>query len=274
MYLLIGSDADAVCRSVARALRERGREPFIDDNPTLAPFPRSRLEGVLVCQQGAPVPASPAADRQSAAARLEARAALLAMLWALECPVVNRTRADLWYRARRSLVEWHSVLRRHDLAPAAGQITNSVAAARRFASAWHGHAIYRPLSSRARYPLDSEAQWQEFARVLMHLPGCLIEPLAPPRIFASLIDATVYWSECPSIDSAERERVESGLRQLGKTLDVSVLELELGLRPSSHDSHPAVASACLDLSLDLGRYAVPDQQMMVDDILRLLQATH
>ena len=119
MYLLLGDLNDLACSGVFALLERRGFQARRIGDPTLAPFMFAwRFDNLdsssqLVCEDGTQL-----SDREIdgvlvtkpekltatdwnpndlAYAQAETDAALLAWLWSLDCPVINRYPAALWF---------------------------------------------------------------------------------------------------------------------------------------------------------------------------------
>jgi len=244
VYLLVGGESDARCERIGQRLSELRLDWCSVADPLSGPLPH--LDGVLT-----PWPRDgPQPGREQAAA-------LLGWLWELDCRVVNRLPAHLWLRPRRSPLEWQPTLHEHGIAMVAGQITNDVLAARRFADRWAGHVTYRPIASPTRYRVTSDADFSELAKLVEYVPVCLLQPTRD-GFFACAIGGDVLWSE-PVCDESWRTRTTQALQTLAATLKLDVLELEFGRTDD--------APVCVNVELfpDLEQYA--DQQQSVVDAL-------
>ena len=288
MFLLIGHESDPCCRYVAAALRDRGQPVLLTPEPlagamsftwrldpggstsTVQPsgqpvIDAAALRGVLVRARGGPVDPAGWVPEDLAYARAEAQAALLAWLWTLRCPGVNRLSADLWFRRQQPLLEWRALLQRCGLPAPAVQITNDLAAARRFAARRAGAVTYAPLTVAARYPVDDDRQWSELAGVLSRLPVCLLEPCDGRPSHGCVVGRQVIWDSREDPTPAERAQLAPSLRRLAAELGLTTLEIELrrvddgGLR-------------CVDVAPDprLDRYDVAGQQALVAALVEAL----
>jgi len=87
-------------------------------------------------------------------------AALLAWLWSLPCPVINRYPSALWYRPQMPLLAWQRLLRSCGIPTMETLVTNVESEARDFrrhlARNGVAGAVYGPLTSNARYLLGGD----------------------------------------------------------------------------------------------------------------------
>lgn len=251
MYLLIGHDRDPCCRIVQTMLHERGHsvcltaDPLVNEHVFSWNLETTRsasnlrhanesaadhvLQGVLVRAQGGPLDSANWDRVDFAYMQAEAHAALVAWLRDLPCPVVSRPTADLWFRSLRPFPEWRALFLQCGLPTLAACVTNDLAAAQRFASAWDGAAIYAPLTSSTRYPVVDAEQWRELAKVLEHIPACLIEPCSGPRSYVTIVGRHVVWSCLPDSTASRRAVLEQALYKLAAALQQTVLQVELQL---------------------------------------------
>lgn len=246
MYLLVGSETDACCTQVLAALAARGHEARLVANPfaapvrftwrldsrhsagTLAigddpPLDADDIEGLLV---RAPALIDPrgwtAADLAYTHAELQA--ALVAWLWSLRCPVVNRYPASVWYRPQAPLLAWHAVLARCGLDVMETLVGNVAAEARAFAERLGGDAvIYAPLTSDARYVVASEDEWAGVAAMQRCMPVCLTAPHGAPHL-ACVVGERVVWDGAPPRGAA---RLETRLRRFARRVGLAFVEVDL-----------------------------------------------
>ena len=99
------------------------------------------------------------ADDDLSYMRSEGMAALLAWLHALDCTVVGRLSDDGWYRPRRPLPEWVSVLAGCGL-PTPRVVVTNVADDATLERQWSGRARYQPLTSSRSYTIAGDG-WAE-----------------------------------------------------------------------------------------------------------------
>jgi hypothetical protein len=249
MYLVIGSELDACCRRVVAALRAQGQpvrlcaDPLAGevasvwsldgdrltgqlrwaDGPALA---IEQVRGVLLRPNGIMLDVAGWSPEDLAYVRTEWQAALLAWLWSLPCPVINRISDDLWFRPQRPFPEWCTLLRRCGLPTPAIRVTNDPAAARQFAARW-GEVTYAPLTSPTRYPIAGERPWAELDKVMQRMPVCLMEPCADQPIIAVVVGQAVVWAERGPASDRRFMALEDGLRRLAATLGLATCEVEL-----------------------------------------------
>jgi hypothetical protein len=291
MYLLIGYENDPCIRIVCACLRNHGHkvytiaEPLSGDTSLCWKFDTahsqssfrwceepaivgSALQGVLLRGTGEATNPGGWDPADLAYVNVETRAALIAWLQSLACPVVNRLTADLWFRPRRPLVAWHTLFLSCGLPTLAIQMTNDLTTARQFADRWHGELIYAPLTSSVRYPVVMTQQWSELARLMEHLPVTLLEPYQGTACYATIVGRRVIWSDESGLTVAEREAVEAGLRQLAFVLQVDLVQVELLV--GTHGPR------CIDVNI-FPQFAVhsPEEQMALGEgIVTLLTGSH
>src|SRR3954470_21676717 len=202
MHLLLGHDGDLCCRRVRDALEGRGwatqvvANPLVDparfswrlDNErsltSLAferepPFADDDIAGVLVRSAGWIDPAGwEPGDLPYVQA--ESQSALLAWLWSLHCPVVNRYTPAVWYRPRAPLLSWHRALGRSGLPIPETLVTNANGEAREFgrrlrALGMEG-VVYGALTGDGRSLIASEDDWSGVTQLQRLAPVCLSAP--------------------------------------------------------------------------------------------------
>lgn len=243
MYLIIGSAHEPCAHAVAAALRHAGHvvtiepDPFgpsgrlrwrfdtrsasLDYRAAGAPCdPAHALQGVFVRHFAGIQDTSGWSVEDLAYMRSEAMAALLAWLHALDCPVVGRVGDDAWYRPRRPLPEWVSVLAASGL-PTPRVVVTSVAEAERHEREWRGRAVYQPLTSARRYAIEGDG-WAELAKVMRHVPVCLTEAAEAPPGAVTLACGHIFWS-APGLSA--RDRLEIGVRSVAERLGADFIQL-------------------------------------------------
>jgi hypothetical protein len=139
--------------------------------------------------------------------RSEAHAALLAWLWSLDCPVVNRPRASTWYRPKQPLLAWYSRLVRSGLPAMDTLLTNVADEARRFArgsSTDVNAAVFGPLTSDARYLVADERDWEGLLSLQRLTPVPLAHPHGAPT-FACVVGDRVVWEPANTPATAQYE---------------------------------------------------------------------
>ena len=147
MYLLLGDQKSTICTPMLELLKAEGHNARVIENPLLSPFcfalrldtftsaswlsweddthlSDKEIEGVLVCRP-VRIPSEGWEAAELSYAEKENRAALLAWLWSLECPVVNRYPAALWFQPDLPLLFWQAQLERCGLSTLPSVITNA-----------------------------------------------------------------------------------------------------------------------------------------------------
>jgi hypothetical protein len=220
MYLLIGNREDPCCELVQELLEHRGKRVWIVNNPMGHPvrfgwrldnvtsashvaLPGSheicdnQIEGVLVRDVSWDSLADLAPTDQ-AYMQSEMQAGLLAWLWSLSCPVVNRYPAHVWFHQQDQLLFWQPILWRCGL-PALETVVTNVeidvpALSERFASS--GKAVYAPLTSRTRYLVESGEDWAGVATMQAYAPVALNPPQRNEQL-ACVVGTNVVWEGLP-----------------------------------------------------------------------------
>lgn len=242
MYLIIGNEQEPCAHAVKSALERQQRTVVVDANPlgtngwlrwqfdTLSTTIEysvgdSRdshrvLEGVFVRHYTGLQDAGGWTPDDLSYLQSEGMAAMLAWLHALDCPVVGRANEDAWYRPRRPLPEWVSVLAACGLPTPRVMITN-VPDAERHERQWSGSAIYQPATSTRRYRIDSSG-WTELARIMQSVPVCLTEPDDAPGGAVTLACGRTFWSEP---DLPGHDALDSGVRRVAERIGTDFVQL-------------------------------------------------
>lgn len=194
----------------------------------------------------------------------ETQAALLAWLWSLACPVVNRYLPAVWYRPQAPLLSWHRLLQRCGLPILETLVTNVEHEAREFgqrlAADGLDGAVYAPFTSEARYLVTSEEDWRGLVALQRVTPVCLSAPHGEAQTVCVVGDHVV-WDGEPSPESV---RLEPGLRSFARAAGLAFVDLTLaptskGVCVVAVDTHPR-----LELFGDAARTEI------VDGIVQLL----
>lgn len=249
MYLLIGSPDDPCCRSVQAALQERGERVRTTINP-LGPSTRlawrfdtersasritwddgasvsdGEIVGVLVRGTGWVDPTGWGPD-DLAYVQAEMQAALLAWLWSLPCPVVNRPPPSQWYRPHAPLLSWYPLLEHCGLPTAEAVLTNTDTGVRAFEERLTARGIdgvvYGPLTSSARYLVADADGWGGLATLQRYVPVHLAPPHGGPQL-ACVVGDRVVWA---GPQSAEAASLEPALRRFADAAALPFCEVAL-----------------------------------------------
>jgi hypothetical protein len=249
VFLLLGSPGDTCCGLVRDGLETRGFAARLLANPLGEPARLSwwldtansrsslvfdecisvrpeELAGVLVL---GPALVDPAGWQPTdfVYAQAETQAALLAWLWSLECPVVNRYPPHIWYRPRAPLVAWRRLLDSCGLSMPPTLITNVEDEARGFgrehATGGLEAVAYGPLTSDVRYLVTSADDWEGLAALQQLTPVCLSVPHGEPQHLC-VVGGTVIWDGTPSSAMA---CLEPRLSNFSAAVGLEFLELSL-----------------------------------------------
>lgn len=265
MYLLLGDPQDPVCLGVRAVLESREYPTQMLANPLAHPsrfFWRldnersisrlawdeetpvldDQITGVLVRNTGwiDPLGWQPIDLTYMQA---ETQAGLLAWLWSLACPVVNRYSAALWFGAKASLLLWQPLLRCCGLPVLETLVTNSEPEARAFrrrlTMAGAPCAVYGPLTSDVRYLVTGDKDWNGLAAMQRCAPVSLTYPHGAAQ-FLCVVGDQVVWEGEPS---TEATLLEPALRRFATAAGLTFVELALastatGICVIAVESHP------------------------------------
>jgi hypothetical protein len=196
----------------------------------------------------------------------ETQAALLAWIWSLPCPVVNRYLPATWYRPRSHIVSWQALLEQCGLPILKTLVTNVEQEARGFGRRLEmdglDGVVYGPLTGEARYLVASDEDWKGLAALQWITPVCLSAPHGEPQQ-ACVVGDHVVWDGDPA---AEIVRLEPGLRSFAAAAGLAFVGLTLaptstGICVVAVETHPFVES--------FGHSA---QKEIVEGIVQLLTA--
>jgi hypothetical protein len=175
----------------------------------------------------------------------ETQAAVLAWLWSLACPVVNRYPPQVWYRPQAPLLSWCRLLDDCGLPTLPMLVTNVERDARAFArqhapsGTGRDSAVYGPLTSDVRYLVTSEDDWEGLAALQKVTPVCLSAPHGEPQRVCAVGDRVV-WDGSPSPDLVS---LEPSLSRFAAAAGLGFVELSLapaseGVCVVSVETHP------------------------------------
>jgi hypothetical protein len=231
-----------------------------DDEP---PMPDDRIVGVLVRSIGWIDPAGWEAG-DLAYMQAETQAALLAWLWSLACPVVNRYPSALWYRPRVPLLSWQGLLRRCGLPTLETLVTNVEAEARSFGRrlAREGvpGAVYEPFTGELSYLVADDRDWSGLAALQQTVPVCLAYPHGAPQL-ACVLGEEVVWEGEPSPAAAA---LEPALLRFAAA--AGLVFVELALAPASQ----GICVVAVEPHPNFEHFGVVARQRIVEGIVRLL----
>jgi hypothetical protein len=249
VHLLLGDPRDPCCRGVRDALEERDYPVRITTNPLIhpsrftwqldnersasrlawddePPLRNDQIAGVLVRNAGWIDPSGWQPD-DLAYVQSETQAALLAWLWSLECPVVNRYPSMIWYQPRPPLLSWQRLLRRCGLPTLETLVTNVEGEARAFGRRPGGEgvsgAVYGPLTSDVRYLVVAEEDWDGLAAMQRYTPVSLSQPHGAAQSVC-VVGERVVWEGEPS---AEAATLEPALRRFAPAAGLAFVALAL-----------------------------------------------
>jgi hypothetical protein len=226
MYLLLGDQKSTICTAMLELLKAEGHNARIIENPLLSPFCFSmrldtfasaswltwedgthlsdkEIEGVLVGRPGR-IPSEGWELAELSYAEQENRAALLAWLWSLECPVVNRYPAAVWYQPDLPLLFWQAQLELSGLSTLPSLITNVEQEADDFVAGLGTESVFAPLTAGVRYPLASNFDPRRLGAIQSRMPVHLTGTSGTPKL-ACLVGSRVVWDEPAPADVDQLE---------------------------------------------------------------------
>lgn len=247
MHLVLGHPEDSCCSALMERLAARGLAARLIEAPLEAPSrhslridpdgrtskmlafdegPAELIESVFVRSRGAIDPSGwePA---DYAYMQAENQAVMLAWLSALDCPVVNRLNAELWCRARTSLLHWQGLLRRCGLRIPETIVTDSAEILADFRGRLEADgvpgAVFTSLS-RDNAWLVGPTEWRGVEVLQTRGPVCLTEPHGPVSLLC-IVGRQILWGGHPS----EAERALSDqLVTFAQATDLDFVEIALG----------------------------------------------
>jgi hypothetical protein len=246
VHILLGASEDPGNDAIREALARRGHSTWITPNPLVEPFRFSwqldnersatsvgledhpavrneQIESVLVFHAGWIEPTG-WQPHDLAYVQAETQAALLAWLWSLDCPVVNRYPPSIWYRPQAPLLAWRKLLDAAGLSTPETVVTNVEEEARSFARRIGSDGVvYGPLTSDIRYLVTSEDDWRSLIALQRVTPVHLSAPHREPRT-ACVVGSDVVWDVEPP---RELSRLEPALRRFAAAAGLSVVELAI-----------------------------------------------
>lgn len=286
VYLLFGDPQDPCCLGVRGLLEAHNCPARIVSNPFVhpsrvawrldneqsasqldwdeeSPISDDQIAGVLVRTTGWIDPRGWDPD-DLAYMQAETQAALLAWLWSLTCPVINRYPAAIWYRPQRPLLSWQRLLRRCGLPTLDTMVTNveqeARAFGRRLAVKGVAGAVYGQLTSDVRYLVASDEDWTGLAAMQRCAPICLASPHGAAQLLCVLSEHVV-WEGAPS---PEMISLEPALRRFAAAANLAFVELALA--PTSE----GIGVIAVEPTPHFERFGTSARQKIVEGIVQLL----
>lgn len=288
MHLLLGNPEDLCLLGVREALDSRGHPTRIIANPLAhplrlawrldnersesciawpdeLPIPDAQITGVLVRSTGWIDPVGWQRD-DLIYMQSETQAALLAWLWSLPCPVVNRYPSSLWYRPQLPLLAWQRLLRRCGIPTMETLVTNVESDTRDFrrqlARNGVAGAVYGPLTSSVRYLLAGDEEWDGLVALQNRAPVCLAAPHGAAQ-FLCLVGGTAVWEGVPSAKAAV---LAPALLRFAAAAGLAFVEIALA--PVAGD----ICVIAVEPYPNLGHFENATQRKIVETIADLLTA--
>jgi hypothetical protein len=289
MYLLLGDPQDLCCLAVQAALKARGYPTCIVSNPLASPsrfawrlnneestsqliwgdeepLLDENISGLLVRPSGLVDPRGWQGN-DLAYMQAETYAALLAWLWSLPCPVVNRCPPAIWYQSYSHPLSWYRLLRQCGLPTVATLVTNVEDEARTFgqqlAQEGVAGAVYGPLTRDIRYLVTDEKDWDGLAAMQRRAPVCLTYPHEEIQ-FVCVVGEQIVWEGQPSAEVIE---LEPALRSFAIAAGLTFVELAL-----AHTAHGMCVIA-VEPYTKFEHFGQRAQQQIVDHIVKILSVS-
>jgi hypothetical protein len=255
MYLLLGDPQDPLCQVIRTSIEVLGHQARIVAKPMAGPLrfawrlgdptsnseliwedgtclSDSEISGVLVRRPGS-ISAEGWNPEDLAYLQAETEAALLAWLWSLKCPVVNRCPPALWYRPDPSLLFWQPWLEQCGLRALNSMISNVEQEIRSFGAGLGREAVYAPLTAEARYGLASDERWNQLVALLRLVPVHLTQAFVAVHS-ACVVGQHVVWGGRPPPDANTLEP------RLTRFSTISGLAFfEIAITPTADDTRVA-----------------------------------
>jgi len=288
VHLLLGDQEDPCCLAVRVRLEADNYPTRIIANPLAHPWRLAwllnnkqsasqllrdeeasvlddQIAGVLVRSTGWIDPAGWQPD-DLAYVHTETQAALLAWLWSLACPVVNRYSPAIWYQPQLALLTWQRLLRCSGLPTLEMLVTN----VEQEAQAFRGQlavkgvpgAIYGPLTSDVHYLLSGDEDWAGLAAMQRFMPVCLASPYEAAQLVC-VVGEQVVWEREPS---PEATLLEPALRRFAVAAGLAFVELALA------STSEGICVTNVEPRPHFERFGDAAQQQIVEGIAHLLTA--
>lgn len=248
MHLLLGDPQDSWCLLISAMLKERSHPYRFIENPLSHPSRFSwrldndqsvsqvswegdppvlndQISSVMVRRTMGSIAPNGWQPDDFAYMQAEMQAALLAWLWSLDCPVVNRYPAAIWCRPEMPLLYWQPQLTRCGLPILETLITNVEQEARSFSQTYpvagENSVIYGLLNNDMRYLLTSDNDWNGLHAMQQLAPLCLTHPHGIPQ-FVCVVGGQVVWAGKPP---AGMTLFEPALRDFAAAVGLDFVEL-------------------------------------------------
>jgi hypothetical protein len=228
VILILGRSEDPCCRLVEEQLVKQGREALMLPEDRMLPGLRfawtpsgsaplgglsyddqdidfADVDGILSRAWSVPVAAEDFASADGRYICAEWNALLMAWLHAMPCPVVNRLKPQLWYKAWLNAPDLTVLLPEMGLKLPRFLITTDIAEGNAFCRSMSSPVRYSPLTQASQYRIQTAADRKKLAALGGSLPLYLTE-----CIEGDAIDAFVVRSEVLFVDRTGRLLNETG----------------------------------------------------------------
>ena len=245
VILVLGRTEDPCCRLVTEQLSVAGRDACLLPEDRLLPglhfvwkpsdgeqkgsieygdrkIDFADVSGILCRAGGVPVPAEDFASSDGRYICAEWNALLMAWLQRMPCPVVNRIRPELWYKAQLNAPDLASMLPCIGFRLPRALVTTNIDDASEFCRSIPGPVRYSPLTRATVYRIETEVDREKLAALSGSLPLHLTE-----WIDGCVVEAFVIGSEVLFVDHNGRLGADHPQTILKRCTQVSeALELE------------------------------------------------
>ena len=239
MYLVVGDTKDYWCNDVYSNLKAKKKKAKLISNPLLYPnhfawrldneqsisklilgknelIKDDEIKGVFI-RRAANIDGKDWEADDFIYMQTEIQAAMLAWIWSLNCQLINRYPASIWYRPRVPLLFWQPLLRRCGLPALETLITNVEKEARAFKN----YAVYGPLTSNTKFLLMQNEEWNGLSSLQKLTPVCLTPPHEEAK-FVCIVGKKIIWG---NKISSELKKFEPALLHFSELVGLNFLEL-------------------------------------------------
>jgi hypothetical protein len=282
MYLLLGNSEDLCCAGVLDRLRALGLPARVVAAPLAPParltwrldasglrsnlypdLPDTSIDGVFVRDTGW-LESDDWDQDDHAYMQAELRAVTLAWLAGLNCPVINRPDAALWYRAGAPLLAWRSLLGRSGLRLPEIVITSDPAETRAFrsrlAATGVAGAVYTPVTEKDGFLLAGDEAWEGIGAVQAKAPVCLSEPHGAATLVCIVGESVIWDGAAPP----EAVALQPALLRFAEAARLAFVEIALAPVRSG------LAVVMVDPQPRIEHFGLPARARILDALVALL----
>jgi hypothetical protein len=246
--VIIGREEDLCCRLVRRHLTEMGRGSLLLPEDRLFPHfgfawkvagsgsvsykeqevDFRDVDGVLARYYGIPVSAEEFATKDGRYITAEWNALLMAWLPSLRCPVINRLRPELWYKAHLNVTTLAYLVPSLKFRLPRVMVTTEVEEARRFYRGSGGRVRYMPLTQAVGFRVADDEAFDKLSALSGTLPFHLVEAVEGARAEAFVVgERVVLVDEDGARDREHVAEVSARCLEVAEALGLAFCSLSL-----------------------------------------------